>query len=344
MKIVIRSTNWIGDAVMTIPAMRELRRLFPAAEIFLHTRSWALGIFQDADFIDRFITFEPEKSSLSNIRKQARIWRREDFDLAVLLTNSFQTALLAKLGGAKKSFGYKNEGRAFLLTNPVKKPVWKNERHEVFYYLDLIAEIEKEYFGTQTVGRREPQFELEVSAERRARARSILAENGVDPARKTFAFGVGSTNSLAKRWPAENFARLNDLLQNEFDANIILIGSPDELDVSEEVFAGASSKPVILNGRTTLDEAVAVLAEVDLLVSNDMGPAHISAAVGTKTLTIFGPTNPLTTKPWNAEIIRREDVECAPCMLRECPIDHRCLRWITAEDVAERVKSLIGAK
>lgn len=338
MKIVIRSTNWIGDAVMTIPAMRELRRIFPDSHICLHTRSWAKGIFQDAEFIDEILTFEKEESSLQTVRKQAKIWREKDFDLCLLFTNSFQTALLSKLGKAKKRFGYKNEGRSFLLTNSFAKPVWKSEKHEIFYYLNLVAEVENHYFGTQTVLDYKPKFELEVSSERRSKAREILTKNGVDLSGKTIALGVGSTNSRAKRWQAESFAELNDLLQNELNANVILIGSEDEIDISNEVSGKSNNKPIILTGKTSLSEVTAILSEIDLLISNDMGLAHVSAAVGTKTLTIFGPTNPLTTKPWNAAIIRREDVECSPCMLRDCPIDHRCMTWISPNDVFEKVK------
>lgn len=342
MKIVVRGTNWIGDAVMTIPALRELRRIFPNAQISLHTRSWAKGIFQDAKFIDEILTFEKDKNSLKTVKNQAKIWREKNFDLCILFTNSFQTALLSRLGKAKKRFGYKNEGRSFLLTNSFQKPNWKNEKHEIYYYLNLIAEVEKEYSGTQKVLESEPKFSLNVSDERRENARKILIENGIISEKPIIALGVGSTNSRAKRWQTDNYAKLNDLLQNEFEANVILIGSMDELDVSNEVSEKSQKKPIILTGKTSLSEAVSILSEIDLLVSNDMGLAHISAAVETKTLTIFGPTNPKTTKPWNAKIIRREDVECSPCMLRDCPIDHRCMTWISPEMVFEKVQNLLS--
>ncbi len=341
MKIVVRGTNWIGDAVMTIPALRELRRIFPAAQIFLHTRGWAKGIFQDAEFIDEILPFEKEQNSMQTVRKQAKIWRENQFDLAVLFTNSFQTALLAKSGKAKKRFGYKNEGRSFLLTDSFEMPAWKNEKHEVFYYLNLIAEVENAYFGTKTVLENQPNSALEVSDERKSNARKILEENEIDLSKKTIALGVGSTNSRAKRWGTENYAKLNDKLQSELNANVILIGSEDELNVSREVFEKSKIKPIILTGKTSLSEATAILAEIDLLVSNDMGLAHVSSAVGTKTLTIFGPTNPLTTKPRNSEIIRRKDVECSPCMLRDCPIDHRCMKWISPEEIFIKASKII---
>ncbi len=340
MKIVVRGTNWIGDAVMTIPALRELRRIFPDAQILLHTRSWAKGIFQDADFIDEILPFEKENNLMQTVRRQAKIWREQEFDLAILFTNSFQTALLSKLGKAKKRFGYKNEGRSFLLTDSFAKPVWKNEKHEIYYYLNLIAEVENAYFGTKTVLKKEPDSFLEVSDKRKINAQNLLKQNNVDLNKKIIALGVGSTNSRAKRWGVENYAKLNDKLQSEINSDVILIGSADEMDVSQEVFDKSNIKPIMLTGKTSLSEAVSILSEVDLLVSNDIGLAHVSAAVGTKTLTIFGPTNSKTTKPLNSEIIRR-NVECSPCMLRDCPIDHRCMKLILPEDVFTKAKTIL---
>lgn len=341
MKVVVRGTNWIGDAVMTIPALKELRRIFPGARIVLHTRAWAQGIFQDADFLDEILTFEKSGSKFKTVVAQAKNLKKENFDLAILLTNSFESAFTARLARIPRRFGYAKEGRSFLLTDSVEIPVWKNERHESFYYLKLIAAIEKSFFNSETVLQNEPKVDLKVSDERKSAARKILEKSGVDLSKKTVALGVGSTNSRAKRWQAESFAELNDRLQNELKANVILVGAKDESDVSREVFEKSKIKPVILTGETSLDEAVAILSEIDLLVSNDMGLAHVAPAVGTKTLVIFGPTNPKTTQPIGSKIIRREDVECSPCMLRDCPIDHRCMKWISAREVFEKVEKII---
>jgi heptosyltransferase-2 len=328
---------------MAIPALRQLRRVFPEAEITLHTRSWAEGIFRDADFIDKILTFDKTSSKIKDALGQARVLRERNFDVVVLLPNSFESALVAKLAGIPKRVGYAKDGRSFLLSAAVPVPDWKNKRHEVFYYLNLVAALEKEVLRSETTLDETPALDLNVSEERRAKARDLFASHGLDPAKPTIALGVGSTNSRAKRWPAENYAALNDRLQGELEANVVLIGGGDELDVSQKVYEGARKKPVILTGKTDLAEAVAVLAEVDWLISNDMGLAHIAPATGTKTIVIFGPTNPETTRPFseNALIIRRTDVECSPCMLRDCPIDHRCMTWITPDEVFEKAKSLL---
>ena len=343
MNILVRGTNWVGDAVMSVPALRELRRLFPDARIALHTRSWAEGIFRDVPFIDEIVAFDKTDSKFADAFSQARELKARDFELAVLFPNSFESALVAKLAKIPRRFGYAKEARSFLLTDAVSIPPWKSERHEVFYYLNLIGEIEKAYFGTRTVEQTAPEPALRVSDERRAEARRFLTSAGFDLAGRIVALGVGSTNSRAKRWPAARYALLNDRLQRELGAQVALVGARDEREVAEEVFEKSAIKPIILTGKTNLAEAVAVLSEIDLLVSNDMGLAHVAPALGTKTLVIFGPTNELTTRPFseNAEIVRRP-VECAPCMLRDCPIDHRCMNGISPAEVFEKAATLLN--
>ncbi|MBA2334485.1 MAG: lipopolysaccharide heptosyltransferase II [Blastocatellia bacterium] len=334
MNIVVRGTNWIGDAIMTIPALRELRRIFPDAGIVLHTRSWAESIFRDAVFIDEIVTFEKAGSPFKNVSVQSRVLSEFGFDLAVLLPNSFESALTASLARIPRRIGYNKDLRGLLLTDPLPVPEWKEKRHEVYYYINLIAEIEKRFLGTDSVLHSELDSRLEISEERKANARKMLSEAGVDTSRKTIALGVGSANSRAKRWGTENYAALNDRFQAELDANVVLIGSKDEADVSNEVFEFARIKPIILTGKTDMAEAAAILSVIDMLVANDMGLAHLAPAVGTQTAVIFGPTNPVTTRPFsaNATVIRK-DVECSPCMLRDCPIDHRCMTRISVADV-----------
>jgi heptosyltransferase-2 len=339
MKIVVRGTNWIGDAVMTIPALRALRGLFPDAKITLHTRSWGEGVFRDADFIDELLVYEKSKTAFKEVTEQSRALREKRFDLAILLPNSFASALTARFGGIPRRFGYSRNARRVFLTDPVAVPEWLGKRHEVFYYLNLIAAVENELKGTDEVIDSLPSIRLPISEGRRTAARRFLEENGANPAKKTVALGVGSANSRAKRWPEENYARLGDLLQHELSSNIILIGSHDDIEVSQTVAELSRLKPIVLSGMTDLGQATAILGEVDLLVSNDMGLAHISAAVGTRTLVIFGPTDPETTRPYSpvAEVISHR-VECSPCMLRDCPIDHRCMTRISVEDVLERAR------
>ena len=172
-----------------------------------------------------------------------------------------------------------------------------------------------------------------------------MRAQGVGRDRPIVALCPGSTNSRAKRWPAERFAALADMLAEKVGAEVIIIGAGEELAVSEEVARATLSRPVVLTGKTDLAMTTAVLGVADLLVTNDTGPAHIAAAVGCPVVVIFGPTNPVTTRPYSplAEVVQRPP-DCAPCMLRDCPIDHRCMTAITAEEVFARAAQSLDAR
>lgn len=342
MKIVVRGTNWIGDAVMSVPALRELRRIFPDAQISLHTRTWADGLFRDSGLIDDIITFDPHKWRVKDVYDNSAFLSDEDFDLAILLPNSFESAVTMFSARVPRRFGYNKDLRGLLLTDPIPVPEWKSRRHEVFYYLHLIAEVEKRVLGRETVAAATPDITLDVSDERIEEARLKLNEIGVDVDNGFVAIGAGSTNSRAKRWPTSNFAQLVDMIFERTGMTSVLLGAGDEASVADDVRKTANSKLISLVNKTDLDVAMAILASADVMVSNDMGLAHISAAVGTPTLTIFGPTNEATTRPFSplADVIR-ENVECSPCMLRDCPIDHRCMTRISPQMVYDRLEMLL---
>ncbi|MFL6254563.1 MAG: lipopolysaccharide heptosyltransferase II [Pyrinomonadaceae bacterium] len=336
-RVVVRGTNWVGDAVMTVPALRELRRLFPRARLTLATRPWAEGIFAGADFIDDLLVNGNTSSRPAAIFQEARAWRARRFDLAVLFPNSFAPALVAALARVPLRVGYATQGRSALLTHRIGVPAWRSERHEVFYYLHLVAELERLLNGASTVETRAPDTRLCVTGARLREAQLILNESGARPGRPLVAICPGSTNSRAKRWPAERFAAVADMLKERVGADVVLLGAREELDISEEVARHMRVRPFVLTGQTDLAQTAAVLKASDLLITNDTGPAHVAAAVGCPVVVIFGPTNPLTTRPYStsAEVVRRPP-DCAPCMLRDCPIDHRCMTAITPVEVFER--------
>lgn len=338
----MRGTNWVGDAVMTIPALHELRRVLPHARVTLAVRPWAKGLFADANFLDDLLLYDRRPGGPRAVARQAREWRRRHFDLAVLFQNAFEAALIAAGGRVPWRLGYATEGRSMLLTHALRLPAWRGERHEVFYYLNIIGELERLLYGASDIDRHEPQFALGVSMARKEEARELLRAHGARLHRPLVALCPGSTNSRAKRWPADYYAELADRLIERLEANVALIGAPDELEVSRKVSERMSREPIMLTGQTDLAQAVAVLSITDILVTNDTGPAHISAALDRPVLVIFGPTDPATTRPFSrtAEIVRRPP-DCAPCMLRDCPIDHRCMTAITPAEVFARTCALI---
>ena len=344
-KILDRGANWIGDAVMSVPAMRELRRIFPDATITLHTRSWAEGVFRDASFIDEIVTYDKHKWVIKDILDNSQFLREDGYDLAVLFPNSFESALTSFLTRIPRRIGYNKDARGLLLTDPIAVPEWKHRRHESFYYLNLVSEVEKAVLGRETVMHGVLDSTIEISEERRFAARKQLADCEIDLSKRTVALGVGSTNSRAKRWPAERYAELSDRLQVELEVNVLLVGSKDELDVANSVMSLADKKPTSIVGKTSIDEVSAIFSEVELMITNDMGLAHLAPAVGAMTIVIFGPTDPNTTAPFSPNsMVMREPVECSPCLLRECPIDHRCMTRITVDRVFDQVLRTLDAK
>ncbi len=340
-RIVVRGTNWVGDAVMTVPALRELRRLLPHAHITLAARAFAEGIFKGADFLDDLLLYDREPDESSSVFQKARAWRDRSFDLAVLFQNAFEAALIAWIARVPNRIGYATQRRGWLLTHPLPLPEWHGSRHESIYYLNIVAQLETLLHGASKILDCEPVFDLYVAADRQTEGRDILHAQGVRDGSPIVALCPGSINSRAKRWPAERYAALADRFIEETGANVLLIGSAAELDVSLEVSKHMRREPLILTGKTDLAQAVAILSLVDLLVTNDTGPAHIASALGRPTLAVFGPTNPLTTRPLSrtAEIVRHPP-DCAPCMLRDCPIDHRCMTAITPDEVFARACAL----
>ncbi len=320
---------------MSVPALRELRRLLPDAHITLAVRPGTADIFVDADLVDDVLI------SPSGFFATVRQLRAGRFDLAILFQNAFAAALTAFAARVRFRIGYETDRRGPLLTTSLRVPHWKNERHESFYYLNIVAEVERRLFGSSEIAGAKPRFDLAVSEERKRRAREMVIENGGPVDKPLAILCPGSVNSRAKRWPAERYAELSDRL-TEAGMNVALIGSPGESDVSRQVVKAARRKPIVLTGQTSVAEVVAIISIANVLVTNDTGPAHIGAALSTPTLVIFGPTNPLTTYPLspNAEIIR-EPPDCAPCMLRDCPIDHRCLTAISSEQVFQIAMTMV---
>jgi heptosyltransferase-2 len=339
MKILVRGTNWIGDAVMSVPALKELRRIFPDAEITLHTRTWAEELFADAPFIDELVTFDKAKWAAKDVYANSRFLKGDGYDLAVILPNSFESALTSFLSSVSRRFGYNKDLRGLLLTDPIAVPEWKDRRHEVFYYLNLISETEKRLLGRDTVSGAEPDTSLSVNESQTAAARDTLRSNGLDAGGQIIAIGVGSTNSMTKRWPIDRFVNLISSVTSMLNTQVLLLGSSTEAKVAHEVIQRVGRGTIIdLTGRTTLGEAMALLSVSDLMISNDMGLAHVAAAVGTPTVALFGPTNPETTRPWGQYVtVLQRSVQCKYCERGTHSDRHECERWPSVDEVFEAV-------
>jgi heptosyltransferase II len=344
--MMIRVPNWVGDAVMAVPALRELRRIFADARITLVARPWVAGLFEGEGLADNLIPVPDMRGvvhTVPNFIHAARQLRRERFDLAVLLQNAFGAALLARAAGARMIAGYPTDSRRALLH--VVVPFEQNYKttHQVRYYLNIASELERKLTGSTHVEKEAIQPQLHVGGDQREGARLMLEDAGIrTDGAPILTLCPGATNSRAKRWPAERFAETADRLAAENGFQTIIVGTAGDVEVAEEVARRMESRAAVLAGRTNIAELKALLACTSLVVSNDTGTAHVGAALGVPTAVVFGPTEHVSTRPLSeATTVVRHDVECSPCMLRDCPIDHRCMTRVEIDDVYSAARELL---
>jgi heptosyltransferase II len=337
MKILIRATNWVGDAIMALPALRTVRMRFPKAWISILARPYVAELYADQNLADELIEYPAgsEHQGWSGRERLAGKLRAKQFDVALLLQNAFDAAWLVWRARVPERIGYARDGRRFLLTRPVGVPqVGEIPPHEKFYYLELLHRV-----GWLASLDEPTHAGLYVSAEGMGRAAAALSEAGASPGAIRVAIGAGASYGAAKCWPPERFAEFANRLQQKTDAQVILFGTAAEAGVSNAIIAGMNRKPVDLTGKTTIGALPALLSQCHLFVGNDSGTMHVAAAVGLPVVALFGPTDPNGTAPITprSRIVQHKPY-CSPCFLRRCPIDHRCMRGITPQMVEDAAK------
>jgi heptosyltransferase-2 len=338
-RILVRGPNWIGDAVMCEPALRALRARFPQAEITLLVKPAVASLLRDHPAVTRVLTYEERGRHAGWAGKfvLAGTLRRQRFDAAVLFQNAFEAALLAFLAGIPFRYGYATDGRRLLLTHAVEVPPRAKAEHQTAYYLRMLNPLGEA--GADDAPR------LYLSEEMRRAAEQRLAEFGVREGDMVIGLNPGSTYGGAKRWLPERFAETADRLVRQYrDLRpvVVIVGANGEEALGQSIAARMSVKPVLMAGATTVAELMGIIRRCRLFVTNDTGPMHIAAAFGVPVAAIFGPTDWVRTAPFGAQhAVIRHPVDCAPCLLRECPIDHRCMTGIGVEQVVDAATRLL---
>lgn len=340
-RIVVRGPNWIGDAVMCEPALSALRKLFPAAEITVLVKPTIAELLGSHPGLDRILVYDHrgQHAGLTGKWALARALRRLRFDLAILFQNAFEAALLAFLAGIPRRYGYATDGRSLLLTDPIAVPEGTNGVHQIQYYLDLLRPL--------GASRQSDAPRLFLSDGEGHAMRRRLAEAGITESELVVGLNPGSTYGSAKRWLPERFAETADRLMQEHGARgvrVVIVGAWGEEALGRAIADRMRTKPVLLSGQTSVRELMAVIKRCGVFITNDTGPMHIAAAFGVPVVAVFGPTDSRTTAPvGHGHTIVRHPVECSPCLLRECPIDHRCMTRISVDEVfAAAKKQLAG--
>jgi heptosyltransferase-2 len=351
-KVLVRAPNWLGDAVMAEPALRKLRDVFRHSHLAILAPPPVASLYEGEGLADEIITAAPQQ--VRTFVRQSLLLRNRRFDLAVLLQNAFSAALLARAAGIRTVAGYPTDGRRLLLDPVIALDPDYKARHQVFYYLRLALLIESALAGRGARARgftEEPLSgeaitpRLKASPEAKERVVSLLRPAQLAPGSDAplLVLNPGATNSRAKRWLPERFADLADLISRQIGFQTVIIGVAGDLELCHAVAAGMKTRVAVLAGKTDIPDLKALLSQASLVVSNDTGSAHVAAALGVPTVVIFGPTVHFVTRPYadNAYIVRHQ-VECSPCMLRDCPIDHRCMTGVKVDDVRAVVGQLIG--
>jgi len=319
---MIRATNWLGDAVMSLPAIRAIRGIFPQAHIAVVARPWVADLYSRETSINRVIVYTAQKG-LRAKREFAAGLRAERFDGAILLQNAFDAALMAWLAGIPERIGYNRDARGLLLTRAIPVPEPGDiPRHERFYYLELL--------------RRAGMLERFPDSEA-IRLENVAGLEACEPGRRVLGISPGAAYGTAKQWLPENFAASAKILAPSF-SSAALFGTAAEQPLCEQIALAIRETGLPVQnfaGATTLREFIDLAAACRLFLTNDSGAMHIASALGIPTVAIFGATDDTTTGPTGAFArVVREHAECSPCLLRECPIDHRCMTRVTPERVA----------
>ncbi len=308
-RMVILAPNWLGDAVMALPAIADVRRGAAGARLTVAARPQIAPLFALVAGVD-------ETVAADRLPAYAH-------DVAILLPNSFHAALVARRARIPERWGYRTDWRAPLLT---RAPAAPRGLHQVDYYQHLVSAL-----GFEP---RAGEPHLEVGDAARAAGRGLLDAAGWDRARPLVALAPGAAYGGAKRWPPEHFAELADALAGD-GVTSVLVGSGGDATAGREVEARARTRLMNLIGRTDLAALTGVLVHARTLVTNDSGAMHVAAAAGVPVTAVFGPTRERETAPRAPEhAVLTHAVWCRPCMLRECPLDHGCLRGIAPTAVA----------
>ena len=336
-RILVRGTNWIGDVVMSLPALEAVRDNFPGRTIAVLAKPWVAALYENHPGVDEVIPYRKGKGypgDLLEIIRTARLLRTKSFDLAILFQNAFEAALLAFLAGIKYSVGYNTDARGFLLSHAVVRDPAVLKLHQVEYYLSILRSVGWEAPTKDPVIFVNQRDEEAIS--------KLLAPHGVAAGDFLLGLSPGATYGPAKRWPVERFAAIGNRAMERWGSKVVLIGSEGEKDICRALGRQLARPFVDFSGMTTLEQAMALIKRCNLFLCNDSGLMHVAAALNVPTLAIFGSTDATATGPRGKHArIAREAVECSPCLEPECRYGHfRCMFSLDPEKVWNELESL----
>lgn len=325
-KILIRAANWVGDAIMTTPVIRAVRKNYPEADITLLAKPWVIPVYESNPNIDRIMEYQNDgrhKKGWGTLLLSKDL-RPKQFDLAVLMQNAFEAALITFLGGVKERLGFNTDARGLLLNRAVKMDKELKKGHLIDYYIAILE-------GANLVpdGR---NLELFLSEADRQAATKLLAQNGFDLFKPVIGINPGATGGTAKQWFPERYAALARQLSLKYGVQILIFGGPSDHELGEYIKDRSQGSCINIAGQTSLGQAFALIEQCSLFVTNDSGLMHAAAALNVNQVAIIGSTDFVATAPANPNsVMVRVPVECSPCLKDTCPTDHRCMERISVD-------------
>ena len=347
-RLLIIMPSWVGDVVMTTPTLRALRALLPDAHITALVKANVRPLLDACPYVDRTVAIRPHRRGQRDGKRKgainlARHLALGKFDTAILMPNSFRSALLARMAGIPRRIGYDRDGRGFLLTDrllPRRVPGKFVPVSTRDYYLGV-----PRYLGAHNPSH---HMELFTRPQDDARADALLKNAGYDvnSNQKLVIVNPGANYGDAKIWYADRFAQVADRAVNELGAAVAVTGAPKEKKIIEELFDASKAKAKLINlpeQGMDLTLLKSVVKRSSAMVTNDTGPRHIAAAFDVPVVTIFGPTDPKWSEiDFAHERQVRVDVFCGPCQKKSCPLDHRCMKLVESDMVFDRLVELIS--
>ncbi len=336
-RILVKEVNWLGDLVLSLPALRALRAAFADALLSVLVRHELAGFFDGIGWVDEVIPYTVHGGirGWADQRKIIAALRARRFDLAVIFPNSFRSALWMRLAGVPSRAGYATDGRLFLLTNRAVPKASAKKGHQRFYWLEMVSDT----LGIPPVILDD---RLEVSQYSILRAKQWLASHRRSPNAPLIAISSAAAYGPAKEWPASYYAKLIDILSEIAGAEGVLLGTRSERLKCQQVAAMSRAGALVAAGDTDVAELKGLLSLCDGFAGNDSGAMHLAAALGKPAVGIFGSTNPVRTGPVGEKAtVIYHPINCSPCLKRTCRFGHyRCLQSIEPAEVATALARL----
>jgi heptosyltransferase II len=336
--IIIRMPNWIGDIVMATSILKDVRNQFKSSKITVLCKKPMSQLLHNNPYIDEIISFEkaPYLSFNKKNRKLIKLLKSKQYDLGVLMTNSFSSAWLFYRSNIKHIVGYRSSARGWMLHKPVKFCCNKDKQHLVYTYKNMIKEsldIKSSSYAPQ----------LFVNDKEKDEALTKLIDNGYVTNKILVGINVAAAYGQAKCWlPDRFFMVAKHLLQKE-NVFVVFVGDTNS-NLINNICAALTLRAINLSGKTSIRELMAIISRCDVFLTNDSGPMHVADAIKTPVVAIFGSTSPVITGPFNGGTVIKKDVKCSPCFRRKCNRNFACMKMVGVDEVVHTIERILKDK